>query len=327
MPKLRDPRGPIVQQVRDAFLEREYKPAPEQFYEQDVELIRRMDFLLQRCVIMQRKDVEASAKMAGQVLRWRKQRRVYDVRDSDFPQELTLVGAAFVYDDDKFANRTLYLRAAMCKNCAELKAAMKDFLTHLMFTIDDARAGATYTLIMDLTNAGLANYDMDLLTHIVTLLKDYFPVNLDYLLAVNFPWVLSAAWALIKRLIPAERRDAVRFIKSDEIFEYVAREHCPDFLGGSCARPYSYVAAGAPTAVEYIVRESAAPPTKRRLREILRQFSDALPAPHVAKLAAQIDQLNEPASGGPAEHVAPKSAGQLHGAGPAADRKCGQRAK
>ena len=72
IPKLREPRGPIVQQVRDLFLETEYKASPEDFYEQDIELIKSMDFLLQRYVIMQRKNVEGSVKMVSQMLKWRK---------------------------------------------------------------------------------------------------------------------------------------------------------------------------------------------------------------------------------------------------------------
>lgn len=293
IPKLREPRGPVVQQVRDLFFEREYKATPEEFYQEDVKLVENMDFLLQRCVIMQRKDVEGSVKMVSQILKWRKEKKLYEMNYKQFPKELTMAGAAFIYEPDKWGNRTLYLRASLCKNCSELKSSLKDFLTYLMFRLDDCKDGATYSVVMDLTNTTLTNYDIDLLTHIVALLKDYFPVNMDYFLAINFPWILSAAWSLIKRLIPAEKRDAVQFINSDKIFDYVPKENCPDFLGGTCTRPYAFVDDEAPNYIEYLQQTATKPISGKRLKEILGLFTESLPKDHLLELKNQIEQLKD----------------------------------
>lgn len=290
IPKLREPRGPIVQQVRDGFIEREYLPNPADFYEQDIRMVQSMDFIIQRCVIMQRKNVEQSIKMLASVLRWRKERRLYDLVDTSFPQEL-YCGAVFIYEPDKFGNRTIYMRASMCKNCSELKAASKDFLSYLLFKLDDPREGTTFALIMDLSKAGWSNYDLDLLMHILALLKEYFPVNLDYVLAVNFPWILSTAWTLIKRLIPAEKRDGVQFINSDKIFDFIEPQNCPDFLGGTCTKPYVGFNEQAPTTVDYLLHKSDGKITTKRLNEILELFRDVLPETQVAKLKHQLDQV------------------------------------
>lgn len=297
IPRLREPRGPIVQQVRDIFLEREFKASPEEFYQEDIKLVENMDFLLQRYVIMQRKHVENSVKMVSQMLRWRKERKLYELKADTFPQELTICGGAFNYEPDKFGNKTLYLRASMCKNCVELKPAMKDFLSYLLFNIDDCKNGSTYAVIMDLTDTTWTNYDLDLLMHFVTLLKDYFPVNLDYVLAINFPWILSAAWGIIKRVIPAEKRDAVHFISSNKILDFIPKENCPDFLGGTCTRSYRYIDENAPTAVDYMMQNSSKTITTKRLREILILFSDILPKDHMVKLKAIVDQISDTEKG------------------------------
>lgn len=306
LPRLREPRGPVVQQVRDIFLDQEYPKAQQDFYPQDIELVKRMDFLLQRCVIMGRKQVEPSVKLLSEMLRWRKLNLVYDLDDSKFPQEITLSGAAFLYERDKFSNKTLYLRAAMCRSCPELKQAMRDYMTYLVFKLDDCREGSSYSIIIDVTGASIANYDLDLLMHLINLLKDRFPVNLDYILAINFPWILSFVWSLIKRLIPSERRDAVQFINSDKIFNFVDKENCPDFLGGTCGKAYAYLNDQAPNAIDYLHQQQSTEdpkerkmPTKKRMLEILNQFSDLLPATHIEKLRDQIenyDETNEPSS-------------------------------
>lgn len=297
IPKLREPRGPVVQQVRDIFLDGEFKESPDEFYLEDIRMIENMDFLLQRCVIMQCKNVDNSVKMVSQMLKWRKERKLYEMNMSLFPQEITICGAAFLYEDDKFGNKTLYLRASMCKNCAELKSSMKDFLTYLLFKIDDSKNGTPFAVIMDLTDTTWTNYDLDLLMHFVALLKDHFPVNLDYVLAINFPWILSAAWSLIKRLIPNEKRDIVQFISSDKVCNFIDKENCPDFLGGTCSRPYRYVCEESPTSLEFLIQHSTKPITKKRLREILNLFSDILPKEHRAKLKAQLEQLKEDKDG------------------------------
>lgn len=298
IPKLREPKGPVVQQVRDLFLDNDYKEAPEDFYEEDVKLIENMDFLLQRYVIMQRKNVDSSVRLVSQMLKWRREKKLYEMRESQFPQELSICGAAFMYENDKFGNRTLYLRANMCKNCAELKASMKDFMTYLLFEIDDPKEGTPFAVIMDLTNTTWTNYDIDLLMHFVALLKDYFPVNLDYVLAINFPWILSAAWSLIKRLIPSEKRDVVQFIDSKKVFDFVPKENCPDFLGGTCTRSYRYVNEKSPTAIEYMIHEDNRNNTgklinRKRIKEILNMFDDILPKDHMMKLLDQLSSLNE----------------------------------
>lgn len=293
IPKLREPRGPIVQQVRDLFMEQEFKTAPEEFYQDDIKLIENMDFLLQRYVIMQRKNVEASVKLTSQMLKWRKEKKLHEMNDNLFPQELLLCGAAFLYEKDKFGNRTLYMRASMCKNCAELKNSMKDFLAYLVYKIDDPKEGSTFSVIMDLTNTTWSNYDLDILMHFVCLLKDYFPVNLDYVLAVNFPWLLSAAWSVIKRVIPAEKRDIVQFISSDKIFDFVDKENLPDFLGGTCKRSYRFVNEQSPDAIDYMMQTSTKSISRKRLKEILALFADILPKEHSKKLREKVDQMKD----------------------------------
>lgn len=294
IPKLREPKGVVVQQVRDMFLEEVYKQSPDEFHPEDVRLVENMDFLCQRFVIMQRKQVKQSVDMMTNVLKWRKEKRLHELQPEDFPQELPLCGAVFLYEADRFGNRTLYLRASMCKNCSELKAYTKDFLSYLMFKIDDSQDGTPFSVVMDLTNTSWSNYDLDLLTHYLALLKDYFPVNLDYVLAVNFPWILSTVWSLIKRLIPQERRDVVMFISSDKIFEYIAPENCPDFLGGNCKTPYQYHVKSAPTFVD-VLNKDMPKLSRKRVQEILNTFADTIPKEQKDKLQKQIETSDWPA--------------------------------
>lgn len=159
-----------------------------------------------------------------------------------------------------------------------------------MYQVDDSVNGESWAVIFDLTNTGWSNYDIDLLMHFLTLLREYFPVNLDYVLAINFPWVLSAAWALAKRLIPPERRDVVVFISHDEIFNYIDKENVPDFLNGTCKRPHKLTPKTCQTTVDFLLSQKEPELSSKRIREIVKAFSDTLPKEHVVTMYKQIEE-------------------------------------
>lgn len=159
-----------------------------------------------------------------------------------------------------------------------------------MYQVDDSVNGESWSVIFDLTNTGWSNYDIDLLMHFLTLLREFFPVNLDYVLAINFPWVLSAAWALAKRLIPPERRDVVAFISNNEIFNYIDKENVPDFLGGTCEREHKLSPKTSLTTVDYLLSLKDPELSAKRIREIIKSFSDTLPKDHVASMYKQLEE-------------------------------------
>lgn len=162
-------------------------------------------------------------------------------------------------------------------------------MTYHIYQVDDSVNGESWAVIFDLTNTGWNNYDIDLLMYFLTLLREYFPVNLDYVLAINFPWILSAAWALAKRLIPPERRDVVVFISQNDIFNYIEKENVPDFLGGTCKRAHKFQSKTCETTVGYLLSQKDPEISAKRIREIVKAFSDILPKEHVLSMYKQIE--------------------------------------
>lgn len=159
----------------------------------------------------------------------------------------------------------------------------------MMYQVDESLTGESWTVVFDLTNTGWSNYDIDLLMHFLRLLDEFFPVNLDYVLAINFPWVLTAAWTLCKRLIPPERRDVVVFISHDEIFNYIEKENVPDFLNGTCKREHHLTPKTCQTTVDYLLSLSEPKLTGKRIKEIIKAFADILPKEHVASMYKQLE--------------------------------------
>ena len=276
VPRLRDPETrDCVKEVRELFME-EYKRDPGQFYEEDVKLVDEMKFLLLRCLISKRKNVKDSYNMLVNMCKWRKEQRIRELTDQDFPVEYFSADICFTYEPDKFGNRTLYIRTARLKTIPELKQSFKLFVAYLMYQIDDCENGETFAIVFDLTNTGWNNYDIDMLMYFLTLLKDYFPVNADYVLAINFPWILSTAWSVVKRLIPPERRDVVVFIQSKDVFNYVDKQNCPDFLEGNCKRDHQFVPKSNLTLVDYLLSQNDPVLSGKRMADIVKSLSDII---------------------------------------------------
>lgn len=126
LPRLRDPlKRDFVHEVRDLFLE-EYKKEPELYYPEDVKQVEDMQFLLQRCIIYKKKNVKDSLNMLVSMLKWRKEHRLREISDFSFPIEYHLTGTAFLYEPDKYGNRTLYIRTSLLRLIPELRPSFKE---------------------------------------------------------------------------------------------------------------------------------------------------------------------------------------------------------
>lgn len=126
LPRLRDPhQRDFVHEVKDLFLDA-YKQNPDLYYKEDVRLVEDIKFLLQRCIISKRKNVKESLAMLDTMLKWRKEKRLRELTDQDFPAEYFMCGAAFLYEPDKFGNHTLYIRTCLLKTNPELKESLKE---------------------------------------------------------------------------------------------------------------------------------------------------------------------------------------------------------
>lgn len=126
LPRLRDPlKREFVHEVKDLFLEYQ-KGEPDLFYKEDVRQVENMQFLLQRCIIYKKKNVKDSLNMLIAMLKWRKQHRIRELTDFDFPLEYHMCGAAFLYEPDKFGNRTIYVRTQLLRAIPELRASFKE---------------------------------------------------------------------------------------------------------------------------------------------------------------------------------------------------------
>jgi hypothetical protein len=90
-----------------------------------------------------------------------------------------------------------------------------------------------------------------MLFFLITILKNYFPAALRYILAHELPWALQGVWKVAKAWVPKERHHLIRFSTNKDITQWIDHNALPDFLGGNAKQDYKLVPDGCPDAFSF----------------------------------------------------------------------------
>jgi hypothetical protein len=151
-------------------------------------------------------------------------------------------GKAYLRGRDRAGRPLLVIRVDKHLSTAD-RDSLRDFIG---FLADAAAAqlhrddlpgprAAFFACIIDFTQIGLANLDLDAAKMIVSSLSVGFPEHCGALYMCNTGWLFQGLWAVISLLLDARMTKKLHFISSDQLHEHVEAEHVPTFLGGADA--------------------------------------------------------------------------------------------
>ena len=98
--------------------------------------------------------------------------------------------------------------------------------------------GDQFTVVFDCQNAGLKNMDMEFVQFLIGTLRDYYPDPLNYILVYEMPWVLNAAFKVIKAWLPPAAVRKIKFLTKSNMGEYIDMENRLESWGGNDAWEY-----------------------------------------------------------------------------------------
>ena len=75
---------------------------------------------------------------------------------------------------------------------------MKKFFVYHLERLTREEGLAQFSIVFDCRNAGLKNMDMEFTQFMINVMKDYYPDPLNYIIVFEMPWVLNAAFKIIK---------------------------------------------------------------------------------------------------------------------------------
>lgn len=87
-------------------------------------------------------------------------------------------------------------------------------------------------IVFDMTNSGLQNMDLELIKFLLHCLKFYYPQMLAYLLVYEIPWILNAAWKLVRSWLDPVAQKKIIFVNQGSVQQYIGADELPTCMGG-----------------------------------------------------------------------------------------------
>ena len=92
-----------------------------------------------------------------------------------------------------------------------------------------------------MAEAGISNMDMEFTKYLIGLFKSYYPNFLNLIIIFEMPWVLNAAFKIIKSWLPAKAIPKIKFVNKSNLKEYVDPSIALKCWGGESDYTFTFV--------------------------------------------------------------------------------------
>jgi hypothetical protein len=206
-------------------------------YQQDIDKTLTNDIWVEKFLEWNAGNVNKTVDNLLYSLKKQKEYRLRELSESDFAAEFFIAGVRFEYEPDRLGRKTIYTRVkygAICKETRQL--AIQSMLYYYLRLAETSDEKGT-TTIVDFADASVNNIDLVLMKTAADF-SNIFPNCVSLMVQVNMPYAIKFVVKTVMLAMPSETRKAMLFLNQEELQEIVDPANLPDFLGGTCQRPY-----------------------------------------------------------------------------------------
>uniref|UniRef100_A0A224XF82 Putative phosphatidylinositol transfer protein pdr16 n=1 Tax=Panstrongylus lignarius TaxID=156445 RepID=A0A224XF82_9HEMI len=220
-----------IQELRAKFLQK-VQDENKDFHQKDLNRVNNDDSWLRRFLIHHDLEIKDALNMLIETCEWRKSFKVNEISEQTVNREYLEEGSIFVHSRDKDGKSLFIFRC--CKHVKGQKdfEELKKCVVYWMERVERHDKGDQITIFFDMTDTGLANMDMDYTKYLINLCKQYYPHFLNYILIFEMPWVLNAAFKIIKTWLPTKAVQKIKFVNKNTLKDYVDSAHALKSWGG-----------------------------------------------------------------------------------------------
>jgi len=183
-------------------------------------------------------QIDEASNMILETFKWRKKFGVDGISADTTNQSFFEKGTVYSHNRDKDGKKLLVFVVGRHTKGSEKMEDMKKFFVYYLERLEREELEDEITIVFDCRNAGLKNMDMEFMQFIIGMLKDYYPWMVNYILVFEMPWVLNAAWKVIKAWLPAAAVKKIKFLTKSNMGEYITDDNRLEAWGGS--DPWEY---------------------------------------------------------------------------------------
>ncbi|KAJ8706633.1 hypothetical protein PYW07_012711 [Mythimna separata] len=227
-----------VKALFDARL-KEANPPPD-FHPLDLDRAKDEKYL-KRVLSHADKDAKAAADMLWDILTWRKSVGASDITENTIRLDYVQEGVFFPRGRDVEGCLLLIFKAKMHVKGQRDYEELKKIMIYWFDRVEREEGGKKITMFFDMDGSGMGNMDMELVKYLITLFKLYYPYFLNYIVIYQMPWVLSAAFRVVKTLLPSQAVAKMKFVTKDTLKDVVAPEQALAVWGGKDNYTFEFV--------------------------------------------------------------------------------------
>ncbi|KAM3955239.1 motile sperm domain-containing protein 2 [Aphomia sociella] len=229
-----------VRALFEAKLKEGIPNPPGEFHPLDLERVKD-DKYLKRIIAHADNNVQSAADTLWDILMWRKTVGANDINESTIRMDYVKEGTFFPRGRDTDGSLLLIVKAKMHVKGQKDFEEIKKIIIYWLDRIEREENGKKVTLFFDMDGCGLSNMDMELIKYLIGMFKLYYPMFLNYIVIYQMPWVLSAAFKVVKSLLPAKAVERMKFVTKDTLKDIVPPELALSCWGGKDNYTFEFV--------------------------------------------------------------------------------------
>ncbi|MEQ2169147.1 Motile sperm domain-containing protein 2, partial [Goodea atripinnis] len=199
----------------------------------DVEKFQQDDALVEAYLTWRLYVVDDALKMIDESLLWRKEFGINDVSESTIPRWMFETGAVYLHGYDKEGNKLFWFKVKLHIKDAKSVVDKKKYVAFWLERYAKKEPGMPLTVVFDMTDSGISNIDMDFVKYVINCFKVYYPKFLSKMVIVDMPWIMNAAWKIVKSWLGPEAVAKLKFASKAEVQTFIGPEYLPPHLGGT----------------------------------------------------------------------------------------------
>ncbi|XP_030372788.1 motile sperm domain-containing protein 2 [Scaptodrosophila lebanonensis] len=240
MPKDKKPTPEQITEVRKRFLEKmEFEPPEDAFHDKDIARIKDNDIWLSQLLQVYDLDVEKTLQRLWENCAWRKSFGVNEIDESNVNAEYLHDGQIFVRNKDKDGKPLLILSMKKHSKSQNSDELMR-IIVYWIERIHRENYLEKVTIFMDMSGTGLSNVDLDFIKRIIELFETKYPSAPNYILVHDLPFLLNAAFKIVKTFLPADALEILKVTSKKDITLYVDKDNCLKLWGGNDDYEYKF---------------------------------------------------------------------------------------
>ncbi|KAG8228141.1 hypothetical protein J437_LFUL002796 [Ladona fulva] len=229
-----EPTPQQIQELRNKFLQKLDQQTPESggVHPNDLAKIKNGDAWLKRFLMHNDCEMKESLDMLWEAVDWRNKVGANDITESTINRGFLEGGVLFVRGKDKDGKPLLILKVKKHTKSHGDPEGLKKYVIYWFERLERLTKGDQITLFFDMADAGLSNLDMELIKYLIGMFKTNYPYFLNFILVFEMPWVMNAAFKIIKSMLPAKGVERLRVVTKSSLKEYVDADNALKCWGG-----------------------------------------------------------------------------------------------